>query len=278
MSLFLRDLADMELSVVIVSYNTKKLTLKCLQSLWRHSYSGEFEVIVVDNGSTDGSSELIKNFMKGDKKSGLTSELIASKENLGFSRGSNLGIKSANGKHILLLNSDTEVRSGALDALVGFADRNLNVGVVGSKLFNGDGTLQGSVYRLPTLARAVSQYWFGNKLLNKYAPKGEDPLEVESVVGASFLITAAAKEKVGFLDERYFMYFEDLEYCRRVWRRGLGVYYLPASQVVHHHGASGKNISGDQRSRIVKSAKIYYGFIGFYLMEAIIKVGRRLRR
>lgn len=261
----------MKLSVIIVNYNTRDLTVACLKSIERYPYRGEFEVIVVDNASTDGSVEKIR----GTKFEISNLIIIENKKNVGFARGNNVGIRKAKGEYVLLLNSDAEVTKNALNELVGFAEERKDAGVVAPRLLNKDGTVQGSVFRLPTLWRAIRQYVFKEKeVLEKYAPKAKKPLEVESVVGAAFLITPKARRKVGLLDERYFMYFEDLDYCRKVRNVGLKVYYLPRAKVVHLHGASGK-ANPRQLERLIAASKVYHGTVRYYLLTAIIRLGRK---
>ncbi len=262
----------MKLSVVVLNYNTKDLTLACLQSMDKYPYDKYFEVIVVDNNSTDGSVKTIRSFKP--KKYKLV--LIENNTNVGFSKGNNIGIKKAKGEYILLLNSDTLLTKNALNELMEFPQKKKNVGVIAPRLLNKDGTTQKSVFRLPTMARAVKQYLFKKEgLLDKYAPNTKKPVEVESVVGAALLITPKTLKKVGLLDARYFMYFEDLDYCRRVRAAGLLVYYLPKTKIVHIHGASGKG-SAAQYERLKASSKIYHGALKYYLLTAIIKIGTKL--
>jgi GT2 family glycosyltransferase len=113
-----------------------------------------------------------------------------------------------------------------------------------------------------------------------FVPKGDKPVEVDAVVGASFLITPMARKKVGLLDERYFMYFEDLDYCRRVNKLGLKVYYLPSAKIIHYHGASGKKIvkPAFQWKRLIPSSKIYHGALTHYLINFIIWLGQKIKK
>jgi hypothetical protein len=262
----------MKLSVTILSYSTRKLTLSCLKSLDKYPLSEKFEVIVIDNSSSDNSVLEVKKF----RPQNYRLSLIENKSNKGFARANNQGIKKAKGKYILLLNSDTLVTKNVLNDLVAFAESHPDVGVVGPKLLNTDGSSQPSVFRLPTLARAFKQYILrAGKVLDKYAPNAKRPVEVESVVGAAFLITPVARIKVGLLNERYFMYFEDLDYCRRVRKAGLKVFYLPSTEITHIHGASGK-ISSTQSERLIQSSKIYHGAFKYYVLTTIIKLGARI--
>lgn len=256
----------MDLSIIIVNYNTKDLLISCIDSILKSNPKVSFEIIVVDNASTDGSSEWLEKVHGGKIRS------ILHKKNLGFSKANNSGIKKAVGQYLLLLNSDTEVKRGAIDTLVEFAKHTPGTGAVGSKLLNPDGSTQASVFRLPTLARTIQQYWLGKKhLLDKYAPHGEKPSLVESVVGASMLITPRARKEVGMLEERYFMYFEDLDYCRKLFQAGLKVYYHPESEVYHLHGAS-----GGKSDYLVASSKIYHGILKYYLIWFVMWTGQKV--
>lgn len=262
----------MKLSIIIVSYNTKKLTLSCLESLDKYPYSGKFEVIIVDNNSTDGSQSAVAKY----KPKNYKLLPVQNKENSGFSKGNNIGIRKAKGEYILLLNSDTEVLKDSLNGLMDFAIKHKEVGVVAPKLVNKDGSVQYSVFRLPSINRAIRQYIFAEgKILDKYVPEAKTPTEVEVVVGAAFLITPAARKKAGLLDERYFMYFEDIDYCRKVRKAGLKVYYLPSTKVVHIHGASGQ-ASKEQMNRLISASKIYHGLVRHHIIQVLIKVGRKL--
>jgi len=262
----------MEVSIIIINWNTKELVLSCVESVYKSISKLSFEVIVVDNGSQDGSVEALKKLRFKNLK------IISNEKNLGFAKANNIGITIAKGKYILLLNSDTEVKKRVIDKMVEFGKGKDDVGVVGAKLLNKDGSLQESVFNLPTLTRVVRQYWFGQKgLLDKLSPKGEQPVEVEAVVGAALLITPRARKEVGILSEKYFMYFEDLDYCRRVRKAGMKVYFLPSAEIYHYHGASGRKIinNGEQWRRLVPSSKAYHGAIQHYLIWYVMWTGQK---
>ncbi len=249
-----------ELSIIIVNFNTKKLTLDCIKSIRNSKPNIKYEIIVVDNASSDGSVNSLKK---------LKINLVKNKENLGFAKANNQGIKISKSKYILLLNSDTIIKKDSLETLVKFAQETKDAGVIGSKLLNIDGTVQNSVFRFPTIWKSISHYWFKNNILNKYAPTSNTVTQVDAVVGAAFLITPEAIKRVGLLDERYFMYFEDIDYCRKINSTNLKVYYLPKSQIIHIHGASkGKN------EYLVKASKIYNGIINYYIITFIIKISQ----
>ena len=227
----------MNVAVIIVSFNTKELLRKCLASIEKMETGNcpaerdpalreKLETIVIDNASSDGSPEMIKKEFSQVK-------FIANKKNQGFAKANNQGLKIAKGDYLLLLNSDTEVRPGTLQKLEEFAQNRPQAGVVGAKLLNPDGSIQPSVYHFPTIWRAIKEYWFGLKgSYEKYAPTFEKEVEVEAVTGAAMLIPKKTIERIGYLNERYFFYFEDLDYCRRVRRAGLKVFYLPTAEIL----------------------------------------------
>ncbi|MFZ5366028.1 MAG: glycosyltransferase family 2 protein [Patescibacteria group bacterium] len=282
----------MKLSIVVVSFNTKELLRKCLESIFRVEewktrllasrrsgparQGGRVEVIVVDNGSIDSSVEEIKNEKLKMKNDNVKFKIILNKENSGFARANNQGIKIAKGEYILLLNSDTEINHGTLSNLIEFARNHPEAGVIGARLLNPDGTIQPSVYHFPSVWRAIAEYWLGQKgTYEKYALTASDAVRIEAVTGAAMLIPRKTIEKIGLLDERYFMYFEDLDYCQRVKRAGFQVYYLPTAEIIHHHGASGAEIPTQTRQWLIRSSKIYNGIIKYWLLTFIIWLGQK---
>lgn len=242
---FSPDFHNMDLSIIIVNYRSKKYLDKCLSSIRRFPPRISYEVIVRDND----------------------------KDNIGLAKGVNKSLRKARGKYILLLNPDTEVTKGAIDALYDFAKRTPDAGAVCPKLLNPDGEKQNSIYHFPSVFNAIRQYWFGESgVYEKYSPDGSKPVAVDAGVMAAFLITPQAIKKVGGLNERYFLYFEDLDYCREIKRNGLKTYYLPAAEVIHHHGVSGKSLADieNQWRRLIPSSKIYNGPFKHYLLNLIL--------
>lgn len=268
------------LSIIIVNMNTKDLTVGCIRSIEKEIKNMSFEVLLTDNGSTDGSPEAFKKILNEDFwKDKFT--LILNDTNTGYAKANNQGIRKAKGKYILLLNNDTIVHKDSLQNLVGFAEITPDAGVVGSKLLNIDGTLQMSCFNFPTIKNAILEYYFGKKgLFDKFAPKGDGPTTIDSVVGAVFLMTPAAIEKVGILDERYWAYFEDIDYCRQCWKNGLKVYYLPDSVITHYHGATFKKMTNEAErwKRLIPSSKIYHGLINHYVINTIIWSGQKWQK
>jgi len=230
----------MDVSIIIINFNTDKLVRDCIASIKKNTKKVKYEIIVIDN----------------------------SIDNRGFARANNIGIGKAQGEYILLLNSDTTIKPGAIDLLIEFAKGHEDAGVVVPRLLNTDGSVQASCFRLPTVSRAVQQYFFEKKgLLDKYIPETET---VEAAVMAAFLITPKTLEKVGKLDEKYFMYFEDLDYCRRVNKVGLKIYYFLEAEVVHIHGAS-----GGKNKYLIESAKKYHGLLVYYTYTFILWLGQK---
>lgn len=260
-------MTDPELSIVIVSYNSEKELKDCLKSIFE-SGGKNFEVIVIDNNSQDSSVAVIKSFK--------VSILIENDKNLGFARAVNQGLKVAKGKYLLLLNPDTKATRGAVVTLLNCAKSQTGFAAIGPKLVNLDGTTQSSCFNFPSIKNAILEFWFGNKeKFGKYYPKFQKLTEVEAVVGAAMLIPKMVLSRVGFFDERFFMYFEDLDWCRRANKMGLKIYYYPKAEFLHVHGASGKEIPQKTYKWLVESSKIYYGLVKYYLITLIILFGRK---
>lgn len=262
----------MDLSIIIASYNTKDLTLACIDSLLKEGSKINSEIIVVDDHSSDGSVAALK---KRENKKEI--KLVINEKNRGFAKTNNNGIKIASGKYVLLLNSDTIVKKESLGKLLRFAEKTKDAGVIGSKLLNKDGSLQASCFHFPTVVNAFKEYFLGERgLFEKYAPRGNKPVVVDAVVGAVFLMTPKALKRVGMLDERYFVYFEDIAYCREVKRAGLKVYYYPKAEIIHHHGATFKKLAGpDERwKKLIPGSKIYHGLFKYYLINTVIRLGQ----
>ncbi len=227
-----------DLSVIIVSWNVRELLRVCLQTI-RQEEDVHPEVVVVDSGSTDGTPEMVRAEFP-------EVHLIACPDNVGFPKGNNLGLGVATGRYVLLLNPDTEVQPGALATMLAYMDMHPDVGVVGPQLLNPDGTVQSSRRRFPTLATAV----FESTWLEPFAPRtvlhhyyaldlpDDQIADVDWVTGACMLVRREVIEQVGGMDEGYFMYSEELDWCRRIRQKGWRVVYLPHAQVMHHVGKS----------------------------------------
>ncbi len=232
-----------DLSVLIVNWNVRDLLRRCLQSLLANSPACTLEIIVVDNGSTDGSGEMVRTEFP-------QVHLIANTDNRGFPAANNQGLAVARGRYVLLLNPDTEVIGNALETMVAFADAHPDVGIVGPQLLNPDGTVQSSRRRFPTLATALLestwlQPYAPRRLLSRYyvLDRPDDEIQdVDWVTGAALMARGEAIEQVGPLDEGFFMYSEELDWCRRFREAGWRVVYLPTARVIHHVGKSSEQV------------------------------------
>ena len=247
-----------DVSIVVVSYNTAALLRTCLRSI-RADVGPSREVFVVDNASTDGSAEVVRTEFPDVR-------LIGNATNVGFTRANNQALRLARGRYLLLLNPDAELRPGSLAALVDYLDANPGVGVVGPRLYYPDGALQSSRRRFPTLATGfvestVLQRWLPRlDLLARYYCDdlpSDRVCEVDWVVGACMLVRSEAAAQVGYLDERFFMYSEELDWCRRLKSAGWGVAYTPDAEVVHHESRSAEqNLA--RRDILFNESKVRY--------------------
>jgi GT2 family glycosyltransferase len=230
-----------KLSVVIVNYNVKNLLKKCLESIFKYQKDIEFEVIVIDNSSKDHSQEMLQRDFPQIK-------LIENKRNLGFSRACNQGIKESQGGYILLLNPDTELTPGGFKKMMDFMDSKPGIGICGPKMMDQKGNIQFSCRSFPSYLTAISssqsilnRIFPDNFLCQKYLLKEQDRSqiqEVDWVSGSCLLAKREMLEKVGLLDERFYMYVEDVDLCFRAKKSGFSVFYFPPVVVVHHIGKS----------------------------------------
>jgi len=250
---------DPDISIVIVSHNTRELLRACLQSIRAHRDGYAVETIVVESDSHDGTAAMVRE--------GFPEViLLEAGENTGFARGNNLGIARARGRAILLLNPDTELNAGALAALHHALTMDPAVGVVGPLLRYPDGTIQPSRRRFPTLATAlvestlIQEWWPRHPALARYyyADTPDDrPHDVDWLVGACLLVRREVFATAGVLDERLFLYAEEPEWCWRVRRAGWRVRYVPEAEVRHHEGSStGQNITTRQRAFALSKAHL----------------------
>jgi len=232
----------MDISVAIVNWNTKDLLRQCLSSVFENLDGLQAEVIVVDNGSSDGSAQMVR---RGFPRA----RLVEARQNLGFARASNLAYMQSSGRYFLLLNSDTVVLPGALSSLMSFLDSHPPAGAVGSKLLNPDGTLQRSCSPFPTPltelfdALYLSKFFPRSKLFGRFAMShwGFDSTEqVDFAGGSCLLLRRHALDQIGLLDEGFFMYSEEADLCYRLKAAGWKVFYLPDASVIHYGGQSAR--------------------------------------
>jgi len=229
-----------EISVIVVSYNTRDYLRDCLGSLRDDSEAPAHEVWVVDNGSRDGSVAMVRAEFPGV-------EVIETGENLGFARANNLALRRMRGRTALLLNSDTLVRPGALRGMLRALDTHPEAAAVGPRLLNRDGSLQRSCYRFPAPGRAFRDQLFITSLLANHPRWGDyrrwahdRERAVDFVIGAALLVRADIMPAVGLLDEDFFMYAEETDWCYRMHRAGYQVWFTPDAEIIHYGGGSGK--------------------------------------
>jgi GT2 family glycosyltransferase len=253
---------DPNLSIIVLAWNVRDLLRACLRSLPLDD--PQVEVIVVDSASADGTADMVRREFPAAQFPRLT--LITSAENLGYSRGNNLGMKSACGRYVLLLNADTEVVGDALAQLCAFLDAQPQVGAVGPQMVDADGQPQSTRRRFPTLATAFFEStWLQGRaprdLLDRYYARDLDPdrpAEVDWVVGAALMVRRAAVEQVGGLDEGFFMYSEELDWCRRLKSAGWRIAHLPSARIVHHEGRSSTQVPAATHIRFNASKVRYF--------------------
>jgi N-acetylglucosaminyl-diphospho-decaprenol L-rhamnosyltransferase len=250
-----------DLSIVVVSWNVSGLLRRCLRSVEQSAgLSGlQYEIIVVDNASTDGSVAMV-----GAEYPQV--QLVANEKNVGFPAANNQGLARASGRYVLLLNPDTEVIEDALGRLVGFAEVNADVGVAGPMLLNPDGSIQESRRRFPTVGAALFestwlQPYAPRRLLNRYYVldrPADEAQDVDWVSGAALLARRGAVERVGPMDEGFFMYSEELDWCRRFKDAGWRVSYVPEARIVHHGGRSSEQVSAERHIHFQRSKLRYF--------------------
>lgn len=233
----------MDLSVIIVSWNARTALLDCLQSVMRETAQYVAETIVVDNASTDGSAEVVKHRFP-------TVKLVINDTNLGFSKANNIGMRRSSGKYLCLINSDVLVKEGCVKRMMAFMDDHPRIGVLGPRIRGADGTVQRSCMGFPTLwntfcrALALDSIFGKTQLFGGYLMKHWPHDEIRSVDvinGCFWMVRREAVNEVGLLDERFFIYGEDIDWCRRFHAGGWDVVFYPEAEAIHYGGASSAN-------------------------------------
>lgn len=233
---------QIDLSIVIVSYNVRELLARCLESLIADVQSPTREIFVVDNFSPDDSAAMVC-----EKFPAI--QLIANQANRGFAAANNQAFPMTRGRYVLMLNPDTEVKSGALATLVRFMDEHPRAGACGGNLFYGDGSLQHSAFAFPTLAQILLDFFplnwrLTNSRLNGRYPvpwyaRGE-PFPIDHPLGADFLVRREAAEQAGWLDDQFFIYCEEIDWAMRIKRAGWEIWCVPQAEIIHHEAQSTK--------------------------------------
>lgn len=237
-----------DLSIIVVSFNTSRLTVACLQSIFAHSGGISFEVIVVDNNSKDNSLQEIEKLKKSLGSKGGLITLIANKENSGFSRANNIGIKKSSGRYVLFLNSDTVVPEETLPHMVAFMDTRPDAGAATCFVRLVSGQLDDAAHRgFPTPWNALchfsglSKLFPHSMLFNGYHMAWRDLTkihEIDALAGAFMIVRREAGEQVGWWDEDYFFYGEDIDFCYMLRQKNWRIYFIPEVEILHLKGAS----------------------------------------
>ncbi len=306
------DQARPDLSIIIVSWNVRDLLRACLRSVIRGQASGvrghgsdagdlttdhrplTIELIVVDNASADGSAEMVAAEFP-------QARLVANATNWGFTAANNQGLALAHGRYVLFLNPDTEVVGDALATMVAYMDAHPEAGALGPQLRYGDGSLQPSRRRFPTLATALFEStplaWHWPPARNPWARRyhmadtpDDQTQPVDWVVGAALLVRREVLDQVGGFDEGYFMYSEELDLCRRIKAAGWEVHYFPCARIIHHEGKSSEQVIAARHihfhtSRVryfrkfhgpVAAGILRFALLGMFGVECLLEMGKWL--
>lgn len=251
-----------KVSIIIVTYNSDSYIGECLRSIKKETQVAH-EIVIVDNNSSDKTVDEIS-------KTGIDTKLLLKQQNLGFAKANNFGVDMSSGNYLMFLNSDTVILDEAIDKLYQFLKDNKDVGIIAPKLLRFDNTVQSSVRRLPTLIGVIKEYYLGLKnSYEAYIPKGNEPTEVEGVVAAAIMVRSEEFKSIGGFDEKYFMYYEDLDLCKKVRERKLKVIFLPNATIKHKVGGSAE-FNPQAKKLLQDSARIYHGRIIYYLIYSLL--------
>jgi len=275
----------LDLSVIIVNWNTRDLLQKCLFSLYCYTKGISYEVFVVDNGSSDGSPEMVEQLFP-------SVHLIHNKKNIGFSKANNQAIRLTSSRYILLLNSDTELTSNALQEVVLFMDSHPSVGISGTRLLNADGTFQYSCDLFPRTPMRLLRDKFADTCYPGNAITRQRKIALwnynqnfaaDYLIGAMLLIRRETLDQIGLLDEQFFMYAEDIDWCYRAALAGWETYYLGEISIYHYNrGSSEKSpelssyLQTLRDQSLLKFYKKHYGVFAAFILNMIMKAKHAL--
>jgi N-acetylglucosaminyl-diphospho-decaprenol L-rhamnosyltransferase len=262
-----------DLSIIIVSWNVADLLAACLNSTLANSGSLQIETIVVDSASSDNTVSMIQQRYPQVK-------LLAQTQNLGFSRCNNIGLATASGRCLMLLNPDTEIIGDALSAMTAYLDSYHDVGIVGPHTLNSDGTTQSTRRRFPNLLTA----FFESTWLQSYAPKSlldhyyirHEPddaiMDVDWMQGSALMLRREVYAQIGGLDEGYVMYSEEVDWCKRAKGAGWRVVYLGTASIVHHGGKSSEQVVARSHVHFQQSKLRYFRKYHGWLVAQILRL------
>lgn len=261
------------LSVIVASYKTSKLTVELLASIYKKG-SGfdpkQDEVIVLDNGTDDDFSLVTSKFPQA--------RYLVNHVNKGFVGGNNRLFEYAKGEYVLMFNTDIEVKGNGIGELIRVSKDFNDEAVLTGRLLFPDGTPQDCCFHLPTITGVFKEYILKQKgSFFMFLPPGEEPVQVEGGVMADFFIPRKVINKIGILNRKLFMYFEDIDYCRRLKKAHIPVYCVPRAEFYHHHGATSKKIGKTKiNTQIIESSKIYHGIFYYSLITASLWLVQKL--
>lgn len=256
------------LSIVLVCWNNKAYLDPCLKSLYETGLKNTFDVVVVDNGSTDGSQQMLAEKYREVK-------IVQNSSNVGLGKASNQGIEATKGRYILLLNNDTIVNGPSFDAMVNFMDENPSAGAVGGKLLNSDGTTQSCYNYFPTLREDFLVATRLGELIRPGYPavmNGEKIESVDWLGSACLMVRRSALNEVGLLDEGYFIYGDEADLQYRLKKAGWKIYFLPEATTIHY---GGRSMDRWRRRKMVYRGKMlfyqkHYGFLMTMLLRLML--------
>jgi hypothetical protein len=255
----------MDLSVILVTHNSERFILPCLDSIVRTTYGIEHEILIIDNYSTDRTKDLIK-------ASGHSLALTENLENQGLTKAANMGLRMSSGEFRLLINPDVTIQSSSLTSIIDFMRGNPRAGICGCGLLNKDGTRQYSKGPFPNLVSMFFRMVLPRQMRKYHLSGYQRTGECDWVTGAFMLVRDRVIQEIGYLDEEYFMYYEDVDYCLKANRAGWQTYYYPEIAVCHltPHAISDK---GDRiRKEIRKSRLFYFKKNGSWLSYFVLRV------
>ncbi|MBT4209851.1 MAG: glycosyltransferase family 2 protein [Candidatus Komeilibacteria bacterium] len=256
-----------DISIVIVNWKAKDFLKKCLKSIFDYQNDYQVEVFVVDNDSQDGSVEMLK-----EKFPQVI--LMPLAKNIGFGAANNLAIDKAQAEYIFLLNPDTELTKDFLDHAFVYMQSNPGVGIIAPKILNSDGSQQLSIRRNPNLLSQILVLFKlinilpNNRILSNYLFKNFDYTKeqsVDQIMGAAMLIHKSVFEKIGIFDEKFFIWFEEVDLCKRARQANISIRYFPGAEIVHHGGESFSQANSLKKQLFFNNSLLYY----FYKHKAI---------
>lgn len=266
----------MDVSVIIVNWNTKQLLRDCLFSVCEHAGNIDYEIIVIDNASTDRSTEMVKTDFP-------QVVLLENPDNRGFATANNQGMAIAKGRYVLLLNSDTIVLDNAIANTVHFADENPQAAVIGCRVLNPDRTLQQTCFMFPSVLNMVLSSTYLYKMFPKSRFFGREQMtwwdrndvrSVDVVTGCFMLVRRGAIEQVGMMDESFFMYGEETDWCYRFRKNGWEVMFAPVGQIIHFGGQSTAQkpvaMIVQLRLSILKFMKKHYNLVTYFIARLLV--------